>query len=239
MSGEGWDACPVPNDLGSGERWKVRVKNLTTLDDVIALLDDRELPFVVSKKRLFCSTGPLSDEIREELAELGATVTQDRQMDPEGVSQPFGINDLVVDPFDNWGPSQVEIEVDQRVQREVREAFEGWTPPASITRAPVRVKFYDTSAPYDYEKAQWPDPKLLATILVSEAGCTIESQDGNQGEMLLGISVVDPHGRGRITSSTDPVRWAALIDTAFRSGYNSVSVEPIAPTRDVAPQELG
>jgi hypothetical protein len=100
----------------------------------------------------------------------------------------------------------------------------------------VRVTFYDTNVDYNAETQTWGEPTVLAKILVSADECVIESQEGTAGETLLGISVLGPEGN-KVTSSSNPLLWAELIDTAFRHGYNSVSVEDVTGVEAATPAE--
>jgi hypothetical protein len=98
----------------------------------------------------------------------------------------------------------------------------------------IRVQYYDTGG-YDFDKNEWKPDILLATILVTKDGCKIESQERTCGEGLLSIDVLGSDGE-RVTSTSDPLRWAGLIDTAFRSGYSYVSVKDVAAAAATSPE---
>lgn len=64
-------------------RFKVRVQSDEGLTKALSLLEKKVSVYATSPKRHFIATGDLPDDIREELFQLGATISVDEQYDLE------------------------------------------------------------------------------------------------------------------------------------------------------------
>jgi len=64
-------------------RFKVQVKSDESLSKALSLLEEKVPVYLTSQKRHFIATGDLPDDIREELVQIGATISADEQFDLE------------------------------------------------------------------------------------------------------------------------------------------------------------
>ena len=85
----------------------------------------------------------------------------------------------------------------------------------------VTVSQYDPAADGTLQ------PHLLAQLQVSETGIERQAGEETETKMVLGIPVIDPESGEQVRSDTDPLRWADLLPTAFRSGAIGATVEEI------------
>ena len=83
---------------------------------------------------------------------------------------------------------------------------------------------------------------VTARLLVGPEG--VEQVEHGDAESLLRVSVLDPKSGDPVTVETNPLRWADLLPTAFRTGDYTVSIEtvgepdPSASTSDPSEREL-
>lgn len=71
-------------------------------------------------------------------------------------------------------------------------------------------------------------PETIAQLVVSEAG--VLAEDGEEADMVRAIPVIDPESGDQVTSDSEPLRWADLLPTAFRSGGIGVAVTDVEDT---------
>lgn len=64
-------------------RFKVRLQSDEELSRALRLLEEKVSVYSTSPKRHFIATGDLPDDIREELFQIGATISVDDQYDLE------------------------------------------------------------------------------------------------------------------------------------------------------------
>ena len=104
---------------------------------------------------------------------------------------------------------------------------------AGVVRAMVQHKLLATSDPqhfwyvgpmFRYERMQAGRYRQFWQIGAESFGVGTPESDA---ESLLRVSVLDPKSGDPVTVETNPLRWADLLPTAFRTGDYTVSIETV------------
>jgi hypothetical protein len=72
------------------------------------------------------------------------------------------------------------------------------------------------------------EERLLARFVADEDGILTDRDDAeDRTAVVMGIPVVDPSTGEQVLATGEPLRWAALLPTAFRSGTLEADIEEI------------